>query len=378
MTDNLEMKWWPNHFLQRGVDFDAFWKEYLNSGQKNILFILGKGFDPRMNCGINQMLGFEGEFKLTCMVINFQEGEFSPSRAYTDDVVFNFEQLERLLNGRHALIEKELKMIEGKRRIGGRKAAELFSDKEILMRYTDIVVDISAMPRNIYFPLINQILVLLDKADIKEQGKNLHVIVAEDFSQDIRISAKELDENASYMFSFSADMELEDSAETPLIWFPLLGEGKQEEINTIYKLIEPTVRNREIEICPIFPFPARNPRRVDDLIIDYHKFFEIHNIEPRNIIFADEQNPFDVYRQVRNAGLHYDVALKPLYGCRKVITATSSKLLSLGALMAAQEGDMAVAFVGAQGYTLDEEKKENTMDVDCELFEIWLAGEPYS
>lgn len=233
MMDKQKIKWWPDHFLQRGNEFDFFWKEYLNSSQKNILFILGKGFDPRMNCGITRILRVESNCKLTCMAINFQEGEFSPSRAYMDKVSYNFEQLKHLLSGRHTLINKELKMIEGKRRIGGRKAAELFADKEILSPYTDIVVDISAMPRNIYFPLINQILMLLDKADIKEQGKNLHVIVAEDFSQDIKISAKELDENASYMFSFSANMELEDSAETPLIWFPLLGEGKQEQINEI-------------------------------------------------------------------------------------------------------------------------------------------------
>lgn len=231
----------------------------------------------------------------------------------------------------------------------------------------------------VFFPLINQILIVLAYNDIREKKINLHVVVAEDFSQDIRTSAKELDENASYMFSFFADMELESHADSPIIWFPVLGEGKQIQISTIYKLLEPRIFNREIEVCPVLPFPSRNPKRVDNLIMEYHRFFVEHNIESRNVIFADEQNPFDVYHQIRNAGLHYDVALEPLGGCRKVVSATSSKLLSLGALMAAREGKMAVAFVGSQGYTLDkkEKEKESAIGDDCELFEIWINGEPY-
>lgn len=164
------------------------------------------------------------------------------------------------------------------------------------------------MPRSIFFPLINQILIVLAYNDIREKKINLHVVVAEDFSQDIRTSAKELDENASYMFSFFADMELESHADSPIIWFPVLGEGKQIQISTIYKLLEPRIFNREIEVCPVLPFPSRNPKRVDNLIMEYHRFFVEHNIESRNVIFADEQNPFDVYHQIRNAGLHYDVA----------------------------------------------------------------------
>lgn len=370
------MKWWPNHFLQRGTQFSDFWKNYFNSGKRNMLFVMGKGFDSRMNYGISQMLEINSDCDLTCMVVNLLEGEFSPSQAFAEDAERNFSQLNKILGKRNNLMQFDLQMMEGSRRVGGRKAALLFADHNILKPYTDIVVDISAMPRNVYFPLIKQILNLLD-SDENKIMKNLHVIVAEEFSLDIKISAKELDENASYMFSFSGSMELEALAETPVIWFPILGEGKQEQLNIIYKFLKNNVRNLEIEVCPVIPFPARNPRRVDDLIIQYHLFFENHEVEQRNIIFADEQNPFDVYRQIRDAGIHYKEALEPLSGCRKVITATSSKLLSLGALMAAEEGDMAVAYVGAQGYTLNKTESKDNPEVGFELFEVWIAGEPY-
>jgi len=376
MTGKDSLRWWPHNFLQSGDGFDQFWQSYLHAGDRNILFILGKGFDSRMNCGIEKILGFKERLKLTCMMINIQEGEFSPSRAYLHEVEDNYCKLKKLLEDRCDLIEEDLAMLKDTRRVGGRKAAVLFTDENLLLPYTDVVVDISAMPRNIYFPLIKQIDNLIQNMVHKGLGKNLHVIVAEEFIRDIRIR-QELDENASYMFSFSGGMELEGNADTPIIWFPILGEGKQEQLDIVYKLLEISVKNKEIEICPVIPFPARNPRRGDDLIVQYHEFFERHEVESRNIIFADEQNPFDVYRQICNAAMHYEEALKPLEGCRNIISAMSSKLLSIGALIAAKERDMAVAFVGAQGYSLDEESNNQLLDVEWELFEVWVSGEPY-
>lgn len=58
-----------------------------------------------------------------------------------------------------------------------------------------------------------------------------------------------------------------------------------------------------------------------------------------------------------------------------IVSAHSSKLLSLGALLAAYDRpEIAVAHVEAQGYHVDMDLMAS---VDGELCEIWIAGEPY-
>ena len=58
-----------------------------------------------------------------------------------------------------------------------------------------------------------------------------------------------------------------------------------------------------------------------------------------------------------------------------IISAHSSKLLSLGALLAAcDRPEVAMAHVEAQGYQVDGKL---TPPLDAVLYEIWIAGEPY-
>jgi hypothetical protein len=64
--------------------------------------------------------------------------------------------------------------------------------------------------------------------------------------------------------------------------------------------------------------------------------FDQLRIEPRNIVYASEFNPFDVYRQVRGTALHYHDVLKLIDGCRVALSAMCSKVMSLGILLVAK------------------------------------------
>jgi hypothetical protein len=127
----------------------------------------------------------------------------------------------------------------------------------------------------------------------------------------------------------------------------------------------------------VLPSPAKDPRRGDNLIKEYQEFlFNEMDIDPRTLVFAAEQNPFEVYRTLRNVVLHYQDSFGPLGGCRVALSALSSKLMSLGALMAAYElkqsgCQIAVAHVESHGYSLGNRA------LDSELFGLWLAGECY-
>ena len=97
-------------------------------------------------------------------------------------------------------------------------------------------------------------------------------------------------------------------------------------------------------------------------------------MRPRDFIYADERNPFDVYRQIGELAADYDQSLKPLGTANTVVSTNSSKLLSLGVVLAAFEHRLGVAHVEPTTY------RQGPMPVNHEaneLFEVWLTGEAY-
>jgi len=185
---------------------------------------------------------------------------------------------------------------------------------------------------------------------------------------------EQLTERAEFLPGFLGTLELEQDEDMPRVWAPVLGEQQLEAL----KLIEQKARvlDNAPEICPVLPFPARDPRRGDRLLLEYRGLFDSWRVDSRNIIYASEHNPFDVYRQLCALYDRYSRALQPLRGAKMIISAHSSKLLSLGALFAAcDRPEIAVAYVEAQGYQV---AGPLTPPTDAVPFEIWIAGEPYN
>ena len=156
---------------------------------------------------------------------------------------------------------------------------------------------------------------------------------------------------------------------------PLLGEGNSVQLQKIHEHVSPD------EICPILPFPGRDPRRGDGLIQEYRELlFDQWLVEPGNFIHAAEQNPFSMYRQTMRSAQDYIRALEPLGGCRIAISLLSSKLLSVGALLAAfeliEKGHHAgVAHIGSQRYTIDSNHQPSAQG--GEMFTMALSGDFY-
>jgi hypothetical protein len=254
----------------------------------------------------------------------------------------------------------------------------LFQNLADFSPYTDVVLDISAMPRTVCLPLIGKVLHMLDEARRCDPGSprfNFHLLVGESPDLDNAIREEGVEDDASYMHPFTGGLDRESSAEQPKIWIPLLGEGQRLQFERIYGLVRPD------EICPVLPSPARNPRRSDNLVAEYRDLlFDRLLVEPRNFIYADERNPFEVYRQVGGAITDYQRSLGPLGGAKFVLSALSSKLMSVGALLVAYEMKSAnipvgMAHVGCHGYIIDETPASAPVHARVELFGLWLAGE---
>jgi hypothetical protein len=266
------------------------------------------------------------------------------------------------------------------RRIGSRNAANIFASLEDFSDYTDIVVDVSAMPRGLYFPLIGKVLYLVDSSGCSgtlSKAPNLHVLVSENAQLDSKINDEGIDDEASYMYGFTGALDTESASGSPKVWVPILGEKQAQQLERIYNLVIPD------EICPILPMPSVNPRRTDNLLIEYRELlFDRLRVDQRNLIYVDEQNPFEVYRELHRTIRDYNKALSTLGGCQVVISALSSKLLSMGALLAAYEmknygSGVGIAHVETKGHHF-----ENSGDMENVLSEttpstLWLAGDCY-
>src|SRR6476620_1700630 len=372
---------WENYLMKHGKEFITFWEELLSERERNLLFVLGLGFDPRMCQGLETILKVGGRGKRACLLIEFDEGANSPSKDYADLVQVNFQTLNKLLDGRGTIKTHQLQMWSDNGQLGlGSQAYKVFKNLEDLAGFTDIIVDISAIPKGIYLSIIAKLLALIDLS-VKDNSShyvkipNLHVLVSENISLDRRIQQQVLDEKATYLHGFSGDIGREGTPNVTKIWFPVLGEGKITQLRRIHDYLD-----RPSEICPVIPSPSINPRRCDTLLLQEYRslLFDELKVEPRNIIYASEQNPFEAYRQLYRTIFHYSTSLKVLGGCNAFISPLSSKLLSIGSLLAAyeikQDFPVGIVHVESRGYQmLTVEEKDN----DSELFSLWLAGECY-
>lgn len=368
MSDKINGRWNDYFFCKGNTNFEQFWENYLSPSNKKLLFILGKGLDPRMNIGVSKIFN-SGDSSGDCLCLKLDEGEKSPSYDYNKIIDDNYEELKELFNGKGTIDTVTIKMhTEDGRLIGSRNVAKSIQ-YPYLKDYSDIIVDISSLPRIIFIPLIARILSLLERNHSKT---NLHITVAENFALDEIIQSDGLHEEAETIHGFSGDLDKQSNLNKRNVWLPILGGNKREKLNKIIDLIRPD------EICPILPSPSRNPRRSDDLVIEYVDFFyEYPEVEISNIIYANEQNPFEVYKQIYRTAKQYTNALAPLDGCNIIVSPLSSKLLSVGALLAAIELNLALTEVPVNGYKIMNKQKVNSEYGKETLFELWIYGEPY-
>lgn len=370
---------WQDYVLTDGRAFQGFWMSHLRSRQRDILFVLGHGFDPRMCLGFKAIMDAGGNGRRDICVLTLEEGPQSPSQAHAALAQENLRELERL-GSRGTMTRRSIPLwsADSRRHVGATRAASVFRSLSDLEGYTDVMVDISALPPSVYFPLIGKILHLLDHQahDPRPRCPNLHVVVSEAPELDRQIHDEGVEDTADYLPYFQGGAEIQGDNERPTIWVPLLGEGQQVQLERIFELVGTA------EVCPVLPSPSLDPRRADNLVLEYQDFlFDQLQIEPRNIIFASEWNPFEVYRQIRKTILDYRVVLSPLGGCKPVLSALSTKLMSLGALLVAYElkqlgVGVAVAHVEAQGYLIHR-SEISTPYTQSKPYGLWLWGECY-
>ena len=363
------MRWDPG-FLCSGTEFEGFWTILAtnSTSKRRGLFISGRGFDPRTTVGAD-VISRVGFPIANCCLIQLTNPLDSPDRPRSPVAAEN-EAILRGLFGSADFQRKEIAVLdENGRLVGPARIRALLYDPDWLIGFTDVIVDITALPISVSFPLLGTLISIADKHHSESNTSlNLHCIVCENTDLDERIVAEGGDV-ADYIDPFRGRGGLAGESEPITIWAPVLGERQPEVLRKIYEMLRPQ------EVKPFLPSPSRNPRRGDELVSEYHSLlFDTWEVDPRGFIYADERDPFDIYRQLGELAVDYTQSLSPLGTANTVVSSHSSKLLSLGVLLAAFEHKLAVAHVEPTKYSVEETAVDPKSN---ELFEVWLTGEAY-
>ena len=363
------MRWDPG-FLCSGSDFRSFWTELAAESKVTRcgLFIAGRGIDPRTTVGPAAIT--QTGFPVTkCCLIRLTNPFDSPDRPRSQDAADNEEKVRVLFEPAEVELQEIAVRNSNGQIVGSYGIRTLLSDWNWLDGFTDLIVDITALPTSVSFPLLGTLISIYDERSSNGLSTfNLHCIVCENADLDKHVVAEGGDA-AEYVEPFRGRGGLAAESDPTVIWTPVLGEGKNTELRKIYEMLSPQ------EVKPFLPSPSLDPRRGDKLVSNYYSMlFDSWEVDPRGFLYADERDPFDIYRQLGELAADYERSLKPLGSTNTVVSVHSSKLLSLGALLAAFEHKLGVAHVEPTEYTLDETLMDSTAN---EMFEVWLTGDAY-
>ncbi len=85
------------------------------------------------------------------------------------------------------------------------------------------------------------------------------------------------------------------------------------------------------KICPVVPFPARDPRRADGLISEYeNELVNEWQVDPRDLVYVSERNPLDCYRTLSTLKERYDKTVNGTFEPRVILSPIGSKVMAAG------------------------------------------------
>lgn len=336
---------WDQYVFRRGSEANELWEHMFDNRPVRLLYIGGSGFDVRAQVVMHECIGSILESSATVesaslALINFSN--YSLDEELEQLTVENGQKLADIFSAignvehvRFGISDEGEELSSSSTLRAGRDAIlQMVTDQ------TDIILDASSLPRVIYLALLTSILhhLIPDKEAenaLAAGGVNFQVLVAEDAALDGQIMAEDPSSEIVWVPGFSSAMQAESVQDWPLVWFPILGEHR---LNQLQQIVKGSDIPGEAEVCPVVPHPSRDPRRADRLLVEYKEvLFESRRTPTSNVLYVHEAQPFEAYRQLLGAMKRYRESMAILGGCRLVVTPFGSKLITLGAGLACFE-----------------------------------------
>ena len=342
-----------------GTRVADFVNAYFTLPDRNPLLVAGAGFDPRAQV-VAETLSL-ADPNTSALLIKERRPTAAPDQS--DRARANTDALAQLLTHQTLLPIDIFGPDDAV--VGGRNAVRALSGRP-LDTVTDVIVDISALSVGTSYPITRY---FFDMAVSGHGPPNLHLFVTHDPSLDDGIRSVSSD-SPDYIHGFRGNSTLSSAADSARLWLPQLSSGRRAALERLYDFVEPH------DTCPILPFPARQPRLGDILAEEYLAEFEnAWTVDTRNIMYADEGDPLDLYRTILRLGDFRQKVFAESGGSILVLSPLGSKVMALGALMAALERDLPVAHIEPISYQINDALPTAVTDPD--MIHIWLEGDVY-
>ncbi len=233
---------------------------------------------------------------------------------------------------------------------------------------TDVVLDMSALSTGVGFPLAK---LLLEFAEARPKV-SLHLMVVSNPELDDRIVG-EPSAQVQFVRGYSGPSGSYDELPVARIWLPQLGKGRVETLRRIRSTLDSVYK-----VCPVVPFPARNPRRADELLAEYQaQLLNEWEVDARDLIYVSERNPLDCYRTISTLKKRYDRTVEDVFFPQIILSPFGSKVIAVGAMMAAIEHDLSVQYVETLRYEYDPVNPTGTPPLPDMAVHVWLHGPVY-
>ncbi|QIZ99878.1 hypothetical protein [Leifsonia sp. PS1209] len=351
-----EIGYWDTAITHKGDALNAFVNDYFADPDKHTLIIGGAGFDPRSPLVATTLAkAIRGSVRIALIQEVRQE---SDPELKVNAEANTAEILESIPD--HVIIDIDIFDPHGSVVGGRRLASQLYALD--FAAYTDIVIDISALSVGISFPTIATLRHVLQS---KEADYNLHVFVAHQPELDSRIRPIPSEE-ATTVHGFANKFALTAGTQrVATLWLPQLATGRASTLQRIHEKVQPD------EVCPIIPFPSVDPRAGDELLVELLSSDDvIWQPDPRDLVYADESDPLDLYRTILRLHELRQEVFEGVGGSRVVLSPIGSKVMALGALLAAIEKELPVIYVEDYAYEIVADGSPVTDEP--ELMHVWL------
>ncbi|MEO7571257.1 MAG: hypothetical protein ABIX10_02360 [Acidimicrobiales bacterium] len=347
---------------------EALWEAAAAAaGEQQSMYVLGVGFDPRSLVGLQQFLALDHPKPPIVGLIELpppSPASGLSARALASD---NRDAFDRLVASIEVRVVPHQEVHA--RSNAGPRVARALTDDAFVASIGHLIIDISSLPASLYFPMIAATLASVDRNVAGFPGE-VQVVACENPEVDAAILKLGVNE-AAVVGGFRGALEFETDPTGTVIWAPVVGEHAGPALQAIHDFLAPG------DVCPILPFPARNPRRADNLLLEHQVvLLDAFRVTPGNLIYADERNPFDLYRTLSRLQEDFREALKALEPTTLALSTHSSKLLSLGALLAAYEHQLPIVAAPAVDYEVADVDL-TALGVGNQVTCAWLTGVPY-
>lgn len=353
---------WDNaiaHFDGAVADFVV---EYFGSTARRCLLVAAAGFDPRSR-RIAEMLSAAMGERLSALFIREERGK--PDAGLLAAADANEALLRALIP--HCEVVRVAVFGDDDAPVGGSRVARALAAYRIQPAVTDVVFDMTALSIGIGFPAAK---LLLEQCELDGE-RAFHLMIASNPELDDQI-ASEPGGRPMAVRGYAGEDTSASSLNGARIWIPHLAKGRASALDEIGRSVGECYK-----ICPVLPFPARDPRRADELLLEYRTaLVDEWEVDPRDIVYVSERNPLDCYRTLSTLAARYRQAVDDVFAPSIVVSPIGSKVMAAGALMAALEHDLTVQYIETVRYDFSPASPSEEA-VPESLVHLLLSGPAY-